>query len=125
VYATNLLFQIAIFVPMVVIKQQVRSYKQLEYMTNVWCDVNDALLFLVTEIKTPHGILYKIYTMALVMFILGVYPHRASLKNMPGHGGNRTYDLWNTSPMVRSVRVCDISDAVAIPPIRTGTVRRV
>ena len=27
-----------------------------------------------------------------------VYPHRASLKNMPGHGGNRTYDLWNTSP---------------------------
>jgi hypothetical protein len=24
-----------------------------------------------------------------------VYPHRASLKNMPGHGGNRTYDLWN------------------------------
>ena len=59
----------------------------------------DALLFLVTEIKTPHGILYKIYTMALVMFIVGVYPHRASLKNMPGHGGNRTYDLWNTSPM--------------------------
>ena len=23
-----------------------------------------------------------------------VYPHRAGLKNMPGHGGNRTYDLW-------------------------------
>ena len=45
---------------------------------------------------------------------LSVYPHRASLKNMPDHGGNRTYDLWNTSPMlcqlsyaVRSVRVCD------------------
>ena len=43
---------------------------------------------------------------------LSVYPHRASLKNMPGHGGNQTYDLWNTSPMlcqlsyaVRSVRV--------------------
>ena len=30
---------------------------------------------------------------------LSVYPHRASLKNMPGHGGNRTYDLWNTSPI--------------------------
>ena len=28
---------------------------------------------------------------------LSVYPHRASLKNMPDHGGNRTYDLWNTS----------------------------
>jgi hypothetical protein len=30
---------------------------------------------------------------------VSVYPHRASLKNMPisSHGGNRTYDLWNTS----------------------------
>ena len=28
---------------------------------------------------------------------LSVYPHRASLKDMPGHGGNRTCDLWNTS----------------------------
>ena len=44
---------------------------------------------------------------------LSVYPHRASLKNMPGHGGNRTYDLWNTIPMlcqlsyaIRSVLVC-------------------
>jgi hypothetical protein len=26
---------------------------------------------------------------------LSVYPHGGSLKNMPGHGGNRTYDLWN------------------------------
>ena len=25
---------------------------------------------------------------------LSVYPHRASLKNMPGHGGKRTYDPW-------------------------------
>ena len=25
---------------------------------------------------------------------LSVYPHRESLKNMPDHGGNRTYDLW-------------------------------
>ena len=53
---------------------------------------------------------------------LSVYPHRASLKNMPGHGGNRTYDLWNTSPMlcqlsyaVRSVRVCDISELSLVP----------
>ena len=38
---------------------------------------------------------------------LSVYPHRASLKNMPGHGGNRTYDLWNTSPML-----CQLSYAV-------------
>jgi hypothetical protein len=29
---------------------------------------------------------------------LSVYPHRASLKNMPDLGGKRTYDLWNTSP---------------------------
>ena len=34
---------------------------------------------------------------------LSVYPHRAGLKNMPGHGGNRTYDLWNTSPVVGSI----------------------
>jgi hypothetical protein len=27
---------------------------------------------------------------------LSLYPHRASLRNMPVHGGNRTYDLWNT-----------------------------
>ena len=53
---------------------------------------------------------------------LSVYPHRASLKNMPGHGGNRTYDLWNTSPMlcqlsyvVRSVRVSDISEQNLVP----------
>jgi hypothetical protein len=25
---------------------------------------------------------------------LSVYPHRTSLKNIPGHGGNRTSDLW-------------------------------
>ena len=49
-----------------------------------------------------------------VIATLSVYPHRASLKNMPGHGGIRTYDLWNASPMlcqlsyaVRSVRVYD------------------
>ena len=35
---------------------------------------------------------------------LSVYPHRASLKNMPGHCGNRTYDLWNTSPITYSNR---------------------
>ena len=39
---------------------------------------------------------------------LSVYPHRASLKNMPDHGGNRTYDYyWNTSPML-----CQLSYAV-------------
>ena len=35
---------------------------------------------------------------------LSVYPHRASLKNMPDHGGNRTYDLWNTSPLPTELR---------------------
>ena len=55
---------------------------------------------------------------------LSVCPHRASLKNMPGHGGNRTYDLWNISPMlcqlsyaVWSVRVCDISELSLVPSI--------
>ena len=31
---------------------------------------------------------------------LSVYPHWASLKNMPGHSGNGTYDPWNTSPIL-------------------------
>ena len=35
---------------------------------------------------------------------LSVYPHRASFKYMPDHGGNRTYDLWNTSPMLCLLR---------------------
>ena len=53
-----------------------------------------------------------------------VHTGRAGLKNMPGHGGNRTYELWNTSPMlcqlsyaVRSVRVCDISELSPVPSI--------
>jgi hypothetical protein len=33
--------------------------------------------------------------MLVMLYTLSVYPHRASLKNMPDHGGNRTYDLWN------------------------------
>ena len=52
---------------------------------------------------------------------LSVYPQRASLKNMPGHCGNRTYDPWNTSPMlcqlsyaVRSVRVSDIEGTILL-----------
>ena len=59
---------------------------------------------------------------------LSVYPHRESLKNMPDHGGNRTYILWNTSPMlcqlsyaVWSVRVCDISEQNLVPSISMFT----
>ena len=56
---------------------------------------------------------------------LSVYPHLASLTNMPGHGGNRTYDLWNTSPMLCQPRyavslvrrVCDISELSLVPSI--------
>ena len=33
-----------------------------------------------------------------VIATLSVYPHRASLKNMPGHGGIRTY--WASIPKV-------------------------
>ena len=36
---------------------------------------------------------------------LSVYPHRASLKNMPGHGANRTYDLWNTSNTEKKIMI--------------------
>ena len=52
-----------------------------------------------------------------VIATLSVYPHGASLKNMPGHGGIRTYDLWNASPMLRSVRVYDISELSLVPSI--------
>ena len=55
---------------------------------------------------------------------LSVYPDWESLTNMPGHGENRTYNLWNTNPMVcqqsyavRSVRVCDISELSLVPSI--------
>ena len=44
---------------------------------------------------------------------LSVYPHRTSLKNMPGHGGNRTYDLWNTSPMLCQLSYANRPDRVA------------
>jgi hypothetical protein len=77
----------------------------------------DALLFLVTEIKTPHGIhsitntinLYYAYLSALLTacdVTLSVYTYRAGLKNMPDgpdNGGNRTCDLWNISPMLCSM----------------------
>ena len=55
---------------------------------------------------------------------LSAYTHWESLKNMPDHGQNRTYDLWNTTPMlcelsyaVWSVRVCDISEQNLVPSI--------
>ena len=61
-----------------------------------------------------------------VIATLSVYQHRASLKNMPGHGGIRTYDLWNASPMlcqlsyaVRSVRVYDTRLSSEISYTRT------
>jgi hypothetical protein len=34
---------------------------------------------------------------------LRVCPHRESLKNMPGHGKNRTYAISNISPMLCQV----------------------
>jgi hypothetical protein len=39
---------------------------------------------------------------------LSVYPQRGSLKNMPDHGGNRTYDLWNTSTSTPGLPGVDI-----------------
>ena len=63
----------------------------------------------------------------MMMLVLSVYPHRASLKNMPDHGGNRTYNLWSTSPMlcqlsyaVWSVRVCDISEQNLVGVMYSG-----
>ena len=46
------------------------------------------------------------------------------LKSLPDHGGNRTRDLWDTSPMLcqlsyeaKSVRVCGISELSLVPSI--------
>ena len=45
---------------------------------------------------------------------LSVYPHRASLENMPGHGGNRTYDLWNIFlSLFRNITYSNRPDRVA------------
>ena len=49
---------------------------------------------------------------------LSVYPHRASLKNMPDHGGNRTYDLWNTSPMLCQLEVGYFASLLVMRVIR-------
>ena len=79
------------------------------------------LKFLQGLMKSNHCNYLKL---CLCDVTLSVYPHRAGLKNMPGHGGNRTYDLWNTSLMlcqlsyaVRTVRVCDISELSLVPSI--------
>ena len=76
------------------------------------------------KISDPDKISEEIFLNCLCDVTLSVYPHRAGLKNMPGHGGIRTYDLWNTSPMlcqlsyaVRLVRVCDTSELNLVPSI--------
>ena len=57
---------------------------------------------------------------------LSVYPHRASLKNMPDHGGNRTYDLWNTSRNItysnRQDRVSQLAEHWASSPKVVGSI---
>ena len=55
--------------------------------------------------------------MVFVMSTLSVYPHRTSLKNMPDHGGNRTYDLWNTSPILCQLSYAVRSVRVSIPKV--------
>jgi hypothetical protein len=42
--------------------------------------------------------MWKFWKNNEISLVYLVYPHRAGLKNMPGHGGDRTYDLWNTGP---------------------------
>jgi hypothetical protein len=44
----------------------------------------------------------ELIMMFVMLYSECIYPHWASLKNMPGDGGNRTYDLWNTSPYIHS-----------------------
>ena len=91
------------------------------FNSNVYKFYNNKYIF-------PVGVMYSgEYDVCDVT--LSVYPHWASLTNMPGHSGNRTYDLWNTSPMlcqlsyaVRSVRVYDISELSLVPSIQCNPV---
>ena len=42
---------------------------------------------------------------------------------MPGHGGNRTYDLWNTSPMLCQFdRVAQLAEHWASIPKVVGSI---
>ena len=67
------------------------------YTINIKTELLPSLLI----IDSPYGKLVKtMMSNDACDVTLSVYPHRASLKNMPDHGGNRTYDLWNTSPML-------------------------
>ena len=87
--------------------------------TNLYkiCELHRAIFSSFYNISQPNFAILLILTCSfydVCDVTLSVYPHRASLENMPGHGGNRTYDLWNTSSMlyqlsyaVRFVRVCD------------------
>ena len=92
------------------------------YCTCTWCSVSwvtNFTLATVAFLKTQTNSwiwrsLYICYWFTKTKFIfdacdvtLSVYPLRASLKNMPVHGGNLTYDLWNTSLML-----CRLSYAV-------------
>ena len=56
---------------------------------------------------------------------LSVYPHRASLKNMPGHGGNRTYDLCPPLSAALSciMHLFNVSIFVHIAFSKTGVLR--
>ena len=42
-------------------------------------------------------------------YALSVYPHRASLKSMPGHGGNQTYDHRIKISNRRATQRCNVS----------------
>ena len=95
------------------------EYAQFQLPNQIACifTIKYIILIYMMVLCTQVNMMYVIAT-------LSVYPHRASLKNMPGHGGIRTYDLWNASPMlyqlsyaVRSVRVCDISELSLVPSI--------
>ena len=50
---------------------------------------------------------------------LSVYPHRAGLKNMLGHGGNQTYNLWNSN---RPDRVAQLTEHWASIPKVVGSI---
>ena len=47
---------------------------------------------------------------------LSVYPHRAGLKNMPGHGGNRTYEPTDSVAQLAEHWARNLKVVVRFPP---------
>ena len=84
-------------------------------MNGRWRDVIQNTIFMIFIVSLSLSVAYSGEVMFVLLYTESIYT-QGKLKSTSDHGGNRTYDLWNASPMlcqlsyvVRSVRVCDTS----------------